>query len=299
MARPLVSVITPVYNGEDYITDCVNSVARSVTCNRIEIEHIIVDDGSTDGTVRAIESAIDALPKPRRYQARLLRCGVNSGKPSYGRNRGIEMAKGRYIFCLDHDDVILQNALRYLAEHLETSEHHVTYGDFIRGDSVLGYLIGKDYYGWPHATMQDALYSIFKGDHFYQHSLMYTKGLWDIVGGYDEAITYGEDLDLCIRFILEGHLPNHLLLTTHVHRNHTTNLTADYQHKNDIWFAERRAHYHKYMHLLPSYLTPPQIVDIEKELRITPAVHLNGPPGSGDKRSNGQNGWLEGVRLGA
>jgi len=275
MTIPLVSVTTPVYNGAEDIAACIDSVAHSVTCGRIAVEHIIIDDGSTDGTVAAIDWAIAALRPPRTYEGRLVRIR-HSGKPAYGRNRGIEAAKGKYIFCLDHDDILLQNSLRYLASHLETTASEVAYGDFLRCDSAMAYEIGCDYYGWPHPNGRAALYSIFKGDHFYQHSFMFTKRLWHQVGGYDEAITYGEDLDLCTRFILAGHLPIHLPITTHIHRNHCKNLTACYELRS-VWLAERRAHYRKYMHQLPLHLTPDQISDIQDAIQITASTHLNGP----------------------
>lgn len=273
MTVPRVSVITPVYNGADHIAACIASVAASVNCGRIAVEHIIIDDGSTDGTVAA-------LPPPMSYEGRLVclvRLSDNSGKPAYARNRGIEAATGKYIFCLDHDDILLQNTLRYLASHLETTASEIAYGDFLRCDSAMVYKIGRDYYGWPHPNGRAALYSIFKGDHFYQHSFMFTKRLWHEVGGYDEAITYGEDLDLCIRFILAGHLPSHLPITTHIHRDHGKNLTAFYEHRSSVWFAERQAHYHKYMHQLSLHLTPDQISDIQDTLQITASTHLSGP----------------------
>ena len=276
MTVPRVSVITPVYNGADHIAACIASVAASVTCGHIAVEHIIIDDGSTDGTVAAINRAVAALLPARSYEGRLVRLSDNSGKPAYGRNRGIETAKGKYIFCLDHDDILLQSTLRYLASHLETTASEIAYGDFLHCDSAMVYEIGRDYYGWPHPNGRAALYSIFKGDHFYQHSFMFTKRLWHQVGGYDEAITYGEDLDLCIRFILAGHLPSHLPITTHIHRNHGKNLTAGYEHRS-VWLAERQAHYHKYMHQLPLHLTPDQMSDIQDALQITASTHLNGP----------------------
>ena len=272
MSIPLISVITPVYNGAEHIAACIDSVAHSVTCGRIAVEHIIIDDGSTDGTVAAIDRAMAAVRPPETYDGRLVRIR-HSGIPASVRNRGIEAAKGKYIFCLDHDDILLQNSLRYLAGHLETTASEVAYGDFLRCDSTMAYEIGGDYYGWPHPDGYAALYSIFKGEHFYQHSFMFTKRLWQQVGAYDEAITYGEDLDLCTRFILAGHLPIHLPITTHIHRKHGKNLTAGYEHGSPVWLAERQAHYRKYMHQLPLHLSPDQINDIQ----ITVSTHLSGP----------------------
>ena len=260
----LVSVITPVYNGSAHIADCIESVARSLTFGDIAIEHIVVDDGSTDGSAAAIEAAIVANALGA-YSGRLLRIG-HSGKPSYARNRAIQVAEGKYIFCLDHDDVLLQNSLRYLAGYLEKNASEVVYGDFVQVDGALGYQIGHDYYGWPHRDSAAALYSIFRGEHFYQHSFMFNRSLWELVGGYDDEITYGEDLDLCIRFMLHGRLPQHVPVTTHLHRNHGRNMTAVYG--SLAWLAERKAHYRKYRTDLRHHLTAAQIGEVEDVLGI-------------------------------
>ena len=76
MTIPLVSVITPVYNGAEYIAACIDSVAHSVTCGRIAIEHIIIDDGSTDGTVAAIDRAI--APPPPVVPTRAASCASHT-----------------------------------------------------------------------------------------------------------------------------------------------------------------------------------------------------------------------------
>lgn len=264
LVPPLVSVITPVYNGSAHVGACIDSVARSLTFGQISIEHILVDDGSTDRTLAVIEEALAALPGGAHHIS-VLRIS-HSGKPACARNRALEVARGKYIFCLDHDDLLLQNTLRYLANHLESTGAEVAYGDFLRFNDSEGYEIGRDYYGWPHEDGRAALYSMFRGDHFYQHSFMFTRRLFEAVGGYDETITYGEDLDLCTRFILAGHLPAHLPITTHIHRNHARNLTGHYAHRSTAWLAEWRAHYDKYRGELGRHLTPAQIEDIEEVL---------------------------------
>ena len=70
MTVPRVSVITPVYNGVEHIAACIASVAASVTCGRIAVEHIIIDDSSTDGTVAAINRAVAAPPHVLRVPPR-------------------------------------------------------------------------------------------------------------------------------------------------------------------------------------------------------------------------------------
>jgi glycosyltransferase involved in cell wall biosynthesis len=267
---PLVSVITPVFNGSDHIAACMQSVFHALTCGSIRIEHIIIDDGSSDTTLLTIQrtlGAFKALPK-HTYKCRVLPIN-HTGKPSRVRNHGIYAAQGDWIFCLDHDDILLQNTLRHLVQSLEEKQVQVVYGDFLRADATLSYLVGDDYYGWPHKDAYAALNSIFRGEHFYQHSLMFSKKLWEKVGGYDEWLTFGEDLDLCTRMILAGHMPIHLPITTHIHRNHKKSLTACYSNPQ-IWLAEKQAHFQKYLHILPYHLNSEDLESIRRLMKITP-----------------------------
>ena len=67
-------------------------------------------------------------------------------------------ADGKYLFCLDADDVITQNALRYFLDHfLANPDSRWAYSVFVRSGKTLNYVVGKDYWGWPHATPSDLL----------------------------------------------------------------------------------------------------------------------------------------------
>lgn len=91
--EPLVSVIVCNYNGEAVIGECLDSVFAQ---SHQDIEVIVVDDGSTDGSCRIIQS----YPK-----VRLVRGGKNRGI-AHCRNRGLRKAHGRYIAFLDNDVVL-------------------------------------------------------------------------------------------------------------------------------------------------------------------------------------------------
>ncbi|QYG88337.1 glycosyltransferase family 2 protein [Bacillus atrophaeus] len=92
--NPIVSIIIPVYNGEKYLRQCLDS-ARDQTLKDIEI--IVVDDGSTDSTRNILRyyEAIDERLKPI-YQA-------NQG-PGTARNNALKQARGEYVAFLDSDD---------------------------------------------------------------------------------------------------------------------------------------------------------------------------------------------------
>ena len=93
-SSPVVSVIVPVHNRERYVRDAVGSILGQTFR---DLELIVVDDGSTDGSVRAAAAVRD----PR---LRLVRHPRNLGIPA-ARNTGLDEARGRFVAWLDSDDV--------------------------------------------------------------------------------------------------------------------------------------------------------------------------------------------------
>ncbi|GAA1323442.1 glycosyltransferase [Leucobacter albus] len=102
LSTPRVSVIIPVYNAMPYLTGAIESVlAQDLT----ELELIAVNDGSTDGSaaeldrLAAADERITVIHQP------------NSGWPGLPRNRGIDRARGEFLFFMDADDTMAPNAL--------------------------------------------------------------------------------------------------------------------------------------------------------------------------------------------
>lgn len=93
---PLVSVIVPVYNVEQYLDECLNSI-RQQTYKNIEI--IVVEDCSTDNSLNTLTKHLE---DPR---VKLIQHEKNSGL-SAARNTGIDTAKGNYIIFIDSDDLV-------------------------------------------------------------------------------------------------------------------------------------------------------------------------------------------------
>ena len=103
-----VSVIVPVYNAEKHLWQCIDSVARQTLC---EIDIIFVNDGSTDGSEAILTEY--AAKDPR---VRVLRQPENLGQGA-ARNRGLENAKGEYVYFTDADDELASaDALRKLVD---------------------------------------------------------------------------------------------------------------------------------------------------------------------------------------
>src|SRR5699024_7014880 len=102
---PLVSIIIPVYNVEDYVRHTLDSVLnQGLGLGQIEV--IAVDDGSTDDSGRILDAYA------AQYDYFVVRHQENSGGPGGPRNRGIEIASGKYLFFLAADDEVAAHALR-------------------------------------------------------------------------------------------------------------------------------------------------------------------------------------------
>lgn len=103
--QPLVSIIIPAYNAEKTVRNAVDSVLRQTIT---DLEVIVVDDASTDGTSQTVNTIAD----PR---VRLLQAQKNSG-PSASRNLGIRDARGCWLAFLDADDEYTPDRLEQLIE---------------------------------------------------------------------------------------------------------------------------------------------------------------------------------------
>ena len=102
--RPLISVIVPVWNVEDYIRQAVESVLKQ-TEPRFEL--LLIDDGSTDGSGAIADEYAGKDPRVKVFHTE------NRGV-SAARNRGMDEARGEWLFFLDGDDWLEENALETL-----------------------------------------------------------------------------------------------------------------------------------------------------------------------------------------
>lgn len=117
-ASERISVIVPVYNTENWLRECVDSILSQTYCN---LEILLIDDGSTDSSPALCDSYAQNHPQIKV-------CHQPNQGLSAARNTGLDMATGNYIFFLDSDDFLEPNAL-------ETMYHTLTDND---ADLVIG-----------------------------------------------------------------------------------------------------------------------------------------------------------------
>lgn len=153
-----VSIIIPVYNVASYIEDCLNSVLNQTYPN---IECIIVDDCGQDDSMCIVKSILTA--KSPRIEIRIVTHEVNKGL-SEARNSGIREATGDYLYFLDSDDYMAENAIERMV--VMVKKHAVdfvigdivTFGeaseqkDFLRMES--GYLFGNEKISYSYSESQ-------------------------------------------------------------------------------------------------------------------------------------------------
>lgn len=111
--RKMLTVVIPLYNAMPYFKKTVASILEQ-TYDLGEVEVLVMDDGSTDGSLEYAKEV--AAQHPKLF--RVVECG-RTGGPSVPRNMGIEQAKGKYIFFCDADDYFGEDAFRRMVRHAE------------------------------------------------------------------------------------------------------------------------------------------------------------------------------------
>lgn len=125
----MISVIIPVYNREKYIKKCIQSVLEGIYQN---FEIIVVDNGSTDGTIGIVKSIKDP---------RVKLCLQKTKGPGPSRNMGIDLAKGEYIFFLDSDDIINKDTLSVLINNMGDNDIAIGNYKIVYDDGKVEYFI--------------------------------------------------------------------------------------------------------------------------------------------------------------
>ena len=109
---PLVSVIIPIFNVENYLKKCLKSIINQ-TLKDIEI--ICINDGSSD-------SSLNILNDFASSDERIIVLSQKNHGPAKSRNEGLKIAKGKYIFFVDSDDYIQDYTLEKLYENAKNNE---------------------------------------------------------------------------------------------------------------------------------------------------------------------------------
>ncbi len=198
-----ISVVIPCYNYGKYVGQSIESaLAQKVK----PFEVIVVDDGSTDDSVRQIS----------KYPVKLIRQenrGVIAAK-----NRGFAESKGRFVLFLDADDILKENALsEYLKEYKKDKSVGFVYSDM-------------QYFGSESGIFESKVFSkqqLRDGNYIHNSSLI-KREAFEAVGGYHQQMGDGyEDWDLYISLVEQGYMGAYVPRVLLDYRRHEGSLSRN------------------------------------------------------------------------
>lgn len=124
MYDPLVSIIVPVYNVENYLRKCLDSIINQTYQN---IEIILVDDGSKDSSGKICD-------KYAKKDSRIKVIHKGNGGVSSARNNGLSIAKGEWLLFVDADDFLPEDAIGFYVKVVETEDVDMVLGSYVECD---------------------------------------------------------------------------------------------------------------------------------------------------------------------
>ena len=205
---PLISVVIPCYKAADTLPGTLESVLSQ---DHAQVEVVAVDDGSPDDTSGVLLGYGDRITAVRI---------ANSGGPARPRNVGIDQTQGEFVALLDADDMMLPGKLSaQAAVFAALPEVDLVCTDFRRVDadgSVLANSYLADYRGFRRLLRPTALpgvsllsandlhHELLRGNFVGTSSVMARRDRLRAVGGFDETLRNGDDIDMWLKLARDG-----------------------------------------------------------------------------------------------
>lgn len=209
---PLVSVIIPVFNAEEFIAEAINSVLAQTYEN---VECIVVDDGSTDATANIIKGY--GIQIKYIYQE-------NAGR-STARNRGVKESSGEYLAFLDADDYYAHEKITNQLSFLESNQNiHIPYsGEIYFQDGKV-----REYFTLNiNKYSGDILSKLIHHNFISICSPIIRRDYFLKAGGFNVSFSYHEDWDLMLRLAVVGYTFGYVNCVYDYCRRHEGNSSRD------------------------------------------------------------------------
>lgn len=192
--RPLISVIVPVYNVAEYLSECIESILKQTYSN---LEIILIDDGSIDGSGQICD---EYMKKDKRI------CVIhkNNGGVSSARNTGLEQFKGDYITFVDADDSIEPHYCEVLLDVIEKFNADMSCCSLSGIDGVKKFPIGYQSLNTKEQKIVNLKEDSFNFFQWYSINGPFCKLIKkDLIGElrFDESLCVGEDLVFYINLL--------------------------------------------------------------------------------------------------
>lgn len=225
----ILSIIVPAYNVEQYLSDCLDSVVKQ---DNGKLEIVLVNDGSTDSTWDLCQRYAEKYPYIHAYSK-------ENGGLSAARNFGIQKATGQYVYFLDSDDFLKEEAVEKLLSKIEKGAYDVVVSlyenledatgekydcgyhleqekvESLSGEALLQYVMTGRVYDW-YAVLQTVKKSYLEANNLY----------------FEEGVTF-EDARWTPRVLLHAEKVGYLDFPVYVYRrNRAGSITGTFSEKN-------------------------------------------------------------------
>jgi glycosyltransferase involved in cell wall biosynthesis len=210
---PMVSVVIPVYNGERYVRECLDSAFQQT---HRPLEGIVVDDGSTDGTD-------DIL---RRYPAPIRVIRTEHRNLPSARNRGIESASGEFIAFLDSDDLWLAEKIeKQVAVFRRSPKTGLVCTDVEKFPASKRRRPGERSLLGRKLNRSDAFPLLVRRNFITPSSVMIRRSVTASIGVFDESLNSCEDWEYWLRLTGRGVRMTFLDEPLVLYRAHASNMS--------------------------------------------------------------------------
>lgn len=185
MNSPQVTVLMSVYNSEKYVRESVSSIlAQTFT----DFEFVIINDGPTDSSMDIIKSFNDERVKIVENEENI---GLTKSL-----NKGLDIAKGKYVARIDADDIAEPNRLELQVAELESDSNVGLVSSWRKMISEAGEIINTDKVDY---TPEDIFYTLHFRNCIIHSAATFRAELVKGLGGYSEKWRHGQDFDLWVR----------------------------------------------------------------------------------------------------
>lgn len=191
-SNTLVSIIIPTYNMRRWVGEAVDS---ALTQTYQDIEVIVVDDGSADGTGDYLQE---------RYSGRIRYVRQSNSGRGAARNYGLRLANGEYIQFLDADDILYPYKIKEQVEYLQKNPEYTA----VYGDALLAYEDELEHTWYPGLRSfyisGDILEQEIHNPFLWPVAVLVRRAWVERVEGFDETLRSNEDWDLWLRIAACG-----------------------------------------------------------------------------------------------
>ena len=180
-----ISVVTISYNQKKYLCQCIDSILGQTDC---DLEYIVVDPGSTDGSRELIES----------YGDRIIKLFAPDKGPADGLNRGFKLATGDVYGFINSDDYLLPDALSHVNQYFSTKG----LGYFVTGHGYTEDAQGQHLRIHPQKLTAQTM--LHRSAVMFQQATFFSAQSFKDIGGFNTENDTCWDYELFLRFLLNG-----------------------------------------------------------------------------------------------